>query len=160
MGRFILGLAWFAGVTLVTGADEPTAEAKQAAVAKALEAFAGTWEIATVKPDGATKDARRLVFNKDGTYTAQDKDGKELWAGTFEIDPTANPKVWDHRPHDAKKKGTDVLGIYELEADTLKVACVVGEWRGKEWTGKPRPKAIDPKHSDVVLELKRVRPAK
>ena len=62
------------------------------AVAKALETFTGTWEIVAVEPDGATKAARRLVFNKDGTYAAQDKDGKELWAGTFEIDPTATPK--------------------------------------------------------------------
>src|SRR6187402_2781673 len=52
----------------------------------------------------------RLVFHKDGTYTAQDKDGKELWAGTFEIDPTVTPKVWDHRSDDAKKEGKDVLG--------------------------------------------------
>ena len=136
----------------VAVADEPKARrAKKAAVAKALETFAGTWEIVAVTPDGATKDARRLVFNKDGTYAAQDKDGKELWAGTFEIDPTATPKVWDHRSHDAKKKGTDVLGIYELDGDTLKVACVVGQWKGKEWVGKPRPKAIDPKEADVVI---------
>ena len=95
------------------------------------------------------------MFNKDGTYAAQDKDGKELWAGTFEIDPTATPKVWDHRSHDAKKEGKDVLGIYELDGDKLKVACVVGQWKGKEWVGKPRPKAIDPKEADVVIELKR-----
>ena len=160
MGRFILGLAWFAGITLVTAADEPKAEGRREAGAKALQEFAGTWEIATVKPDGATKGARRLVFNEDGTYAARDKDGKELWAGTFEIDPTTTPKGWDHRSHDAKKKGIDVLGIYELEADTLKVACVVGEWKGKEWTGKPRPKTIDPREADVVIELKRVRPDK
>ena len=109
------------------------------------------------QPDGATKDARRLVSNKDGGYAALDRDGKELWAGTFEIDPTASPKVWDHRSHDAKKEGKDVLGIYELDADNLKVACVVGRWKGKEWTGKPRPKTIDPKEADVVIELKRVK---
>ena len=89
-----------------------------------------------------------------------DKDGKESWAGTFEIDPTASPKVWDHRSHDAKKTGTDVLGIYELDGDKLKVACVVGQWKGKEWTGKPRPRTIDPKEADVVIELKRVVPGK
>jgi len=156
MKRFILGMVWmaFAGVGV---ADEPKAdEAKKAAVAKSLETFSGTWEIVTVRPDGATKDARRLVFDKDGGYAAQDKDGKELWAGTFEIDPTASPKVWDHRSHDAKKEGKDVLGIYELNGDKLKVACVVGQWKGKEWTGKPRPKTIDPKEADVVIELKRV----
>jgi uncharacterized protein (TIGR03067 family) len=156
MRRFIVGVVWVA-VTGVTVADEPKAEAKKAAAAEALEAFTGTWEIVAVTPEGATKDARRLVFHKDGTYAAQDKDGKELWAGTFEIDPTASPKVWDHRSHDAKKEGTDVLGIHELDADKLNVACVVGQWKGKEWVGRPRPKGFDPKHADVVIELKRVR---
>ena len=158
MGRFILGLAWFAAITFVTTADAPKGEAKKEAVAKALETFAGTWEIVAVKPDGATKDARRLVFNRDGSYAAQDQDGKELWGGTFEIDATANPKVWDHRSHEAKKEGKDALGIYDLDGEKLKLACVVGQWKGQEWVGKPRPKSIDPKESDVVLELKRVRP--
>lgn len=157
MKRFILGMVWFA-LAGVGVADEPKAvEAKKAAVTKALETFTGTWEIVTVQPAGATKDARRLVFNKEGGYAAQDKDGKELWAGTFEIDPTASPQVWDHRSHDAKKKGTDVLGIYELAGDMLKVACVVGQWKDKEWTGKSRPKTIDPKEADVVIELKRLK---
>jgi uncharacterized protein (TIGR03067 family) len=160
MKRFIPGMVWlaFAGVGV---ADEPKAdEVKRAAVAKALETFTGTWEIVTVQPDGATKDASKLVFNMDGGYAALDKNGKELWAGTFEIDPTTTPKVWDHRSHDAKKEGKDVLGIYELDGDKLKVACVVGQWKGKEWTGKPRPKTIDPKEADVVIELKRVGPGK
>ena len=160
MQRFILTMAWsaFAGVGV---ADEPTAaDVKKAAVAKALETFTGTWEIVTVRPDGATKDARRLVFSKEGDYAALDKDGKELWAGTFEIDPTASPKVWDHRSHDGRKQGTDVLGVYELDGDRMKVACVVGRWKGTEWTGKPRPKAIDPKQADAVIELRRVGPGK
>ena len=160
MVRLVLGTALLAGVGGVVMADEPKAEDKKTAVAKALEAFTGTWEVATVRPDGATKDARRLVFSKDGGYAVLDKDGKELWAGTFEIDPTASPKVWDHRSHEAKKEGKDVLGIYELDGDRLKVACVVGEWKGKAWTGKPRPKAIDPEAADVVIELKRATPGK
>ena len=160
MKRFILGIVWLA-LAGVGAADEPKAgEVKKAAVAKALETFTGTWEIVAVQPDGATKDARKLMFNKGGGYAALDKDGKELWAGTFEIDPTTTPKVWDHRSHDAKKEGKDVLGIYELDGDKLKVACVVGQWKGKEWTGKPRPTAIDPKAADVVIELKRATPGK
>lgn len=160
MTRFILSMV--GGVVAGVGvADEPTAAGvKKAAVAKALETFAGTWEVVTVRPDGATKEARRLVFNKDGGYAALDKDGKELWAGTFEIDPTASPKVWNHRSHDAKKEGNDVLGSYELAGDKLKVACVVGQWKGEEWTGKPRPKTIGPKEADVVIELERVGPGK
>jgi uncharacterized protein (TIGR03067 family) len=124
--------------------------------AATAEAFGGTWEIA-VRPAGATKDARRLVFHRDGTYADRDKDGKELWAGTFEIDPTASPKVWDNRSHDARKEGRDVLGIYELDGDRLRVACVVGRWQGKEWAGRPRPRGFDPKQADVVIGLTRAK---
>jgi uncharacterized protein (TIGR03067 family) len=131
--------------------------ANEAEIAKALETLAGTWEIAAVRPDGATKDARWLVFNKDGTYSAQDKNGKELWAGTFEIDPTATPKVWDHRSHDAKKEGKDVLGIYALDRDNLKVACVVGQWQDNVWHGKPRLTDFSAKEADVIIELKRAK---
>ncbi len=156
MCRFILGVLWLA-VASVAVADEPKAETNKAAVAKAMESFTGAWEIAAVHPDGATKDARRLVFNKDGTYAAQDKDGKKLWAGTFEIDPTATPKIWDHRSHDAKKESKDVLGIYDLNGDKLKVACVAGQWKDKKWIGRSRPRAIDRKEADVVIEFKRAK---
>ena len=154
MGSFTPVVGWLAGVALVAVAGEPDTTA---AAAKALGAFAGTWEIATVRPAGATKDARRLVFHRDGTYAARDKDGTELWAGTFEIDPAASPKVWDHRSHDAKQTGTDMLGIYELDGDRLRVACVVGRWQGKEWVGRPRPTGFDPTQADVVIELMRAK---
>lgn len=159
MDRFAISMVCVA-VAGAAFADEPKADARKTAVKKALEVFTGTWEIVAMTPDGATKDARRLMFKKDGTYAALDKDGKELWAGTFEIDPMAAPKVWDHRSHDAKQTGTDVLGIYEIDGDNLKVACVVGQWKGKKWVGKPRPTALDPKKSDVVIELKRVKSEK
>jgi uncharacterized protein (TIGR03067 family) len=137
--------------------DQSKAADKKAAVAEAMKAFAGAWDFVAVKPEGATKNARRLVFKKDGSYAAQDNDGKELWAGTFEIDPTTSPKVWDHRSHDAKKEGKDALGIYELGSDKLRVACVVGRWQGRKWIGKPRPTATKLETADVVIELKRVR---
>ncbi len=161
MRRFILTVMWMviACVALADGTKSEPAKSADA-VAMALEIFSGTWEIVVVQPDGATKDARRLVFNKDGAYAAHDKDGKELWAGTFEIDPTVTPRVWDHRSHDAKKEGRDALGIYNLDGDKLKVACVAGQWKGKEWIGKPRPKGFDPKQADVIIELKRVKPNK
>ena len=160
MRKFIAVLVCFAGILSVIKADDTKADVRKAAISKAMETFAGSWEIVTVKPDGATKEAKRLVFNKDGTYAAMDKDGKELWAGTFEIDPTMTPKIWDHRSDDGKKQGVDVLGIYALDGDTLKVACVVGEWEGKEWKGKPRPTGLDSKDVNVVIELKRAKSSK
>jgi uncharacterized protein (TIGR03067 family) len=138
--------------------DEPKPDAsKEKVTEKALETFAGTWEIVAAQPEGITKEARKLVFRKDGTYAALDKDDKELWAGTFNLDPTATPKIWDHRSNESRKKGGDVLGIYELDGDKLKVSCVVGTWKEKQWTGKPRPTEFKLPAADVVLELRRVK---
>jgi len=123
-------------------------------------AFAGAWEIVTIRPEGATKNARQVVFKKDGTYAARDADGTKLWEGTFEIDPTVKPMVWDHRSLDAKKASKDVLGIYDLDGDKLKVACVVGHWKDQEWVGKSRPTGFDPKQADVSINLKRVESGK
>jgi uncharacterized protein (TIGR03067 family) len=149
MTRLILAGALSAFFGTTACADPPKAEAaKQQAVAKALETFTGSWEIASVTPHGATKAARRLVFNKDGTYAAVDNGGKELWAGTFEIDPTASPKVWDHRSDDGKKKGTDVLGIYELDGDKLKVNSVAPGYTETEAAvrlpgcARPKPQGV------------------
>ena len=138
--------------------DEPKPDAARAkATEKALETFAGTWEIVAVQPEGITKEARKLVFRKDGTYAALDKDDKELWAGTFDLDPTTTPKIWDHRSNESRKKGGDTLGIYELDGDKLKVGCVNGTWKDKQWTGKPRPTEFKLPAADVVLELRRVK---
>ncbi len=131
--------------------------AKKQALDQALEAFCGTWEIVTVQPQGSTKDATRLVFNKDGTYAAQDARGKELWTGTFDLDPMATPKIWDHRSHEAQRQGGDALGIYELDGDRLKVCCVVGNWKDKQWTDKPRPQEFKLPAADVVLDLRRMK---
>lgn len=124
---------------------------------KEMTSFAASWEIVSVKPEGATRNAKRLVFNADGTYAALDQTGKELWAGTFEIDPSASPKIWDHRSHESRKKHGDVLGIYKIEGDKLTACCVSGKWAKKEWSGKPRPKEFKLEGADVLLELKRVK---
>ena len=152
-----VALAVVFGVAAI--ADDPKAdEVKKKATDKALESFSGTWEVASAKPEGVTKDARRLAFRKDRSHAALDKDGKELWAGTFDLDPTASPKVWDHRSHESRKKGGDALGIYELDGDNLTVACVVGAWVEKEWRGRARPTQLKLPDAEVMLELRRVKP--
>jgi len=126
------------------------------ALMQAIDQFSGTWEIIETQPAGVTKDARFLTFRADSTYAALDADGRELWAGTFDLDPTATPKIWDHRSHEAAKTGGDALGIYELAGDTLKVACVVGAWNEGEWTGKPRPETFELNAADAILKMRRV----
>ena len=159
--RTIQSLAVVLVIGFGVAADEPKADqAKKKAIDKALATFVGTWEIAAAQPKGVTKEAQKLVFRKDKTYAVLDKDGKELWAGTFDLDPTATPKVWDHRSNESKKTGGDALGIYELDGDTLKVCCVVGAWKDGQWTGKPRPTEFKLPTADAVLELRHVKPEK
>ncbi|MFO1008213.1 MAG: TIGR03067 domain-containing protein, partial [Planctomycetaceae bacterium] len=106
-------------------------------------------------PPGSTKDAGQLVFREDLSYAALDAEGRELWAGTFDLDPSTTPKRWDHRPYESKENGADVLGIYEIDGDQLKVCCVVGVWKDGQWVGKLRPTVFDRSTVDVVLELRR-----
>ena len=139
-------------------ADGPKPQGdKSRAIEQSLKTFSGTWEIVDVQPPGSAKEARRLVFRKDRTYAALAADGQELWAGTFDLDPLATPKVWDHRSNESQKTGGDALGIYELDGDTLKVCCVVGTWKQKQWMGKPRPTEFKLPAADAVLELRRVK---
>ena len=156
MNSILSALVVFAFSLEAMAADPKPEDAKSKAIEQSLETFAGTWEIVAVQPPGSTKHARQLVFRKDRTYAALDADGKELWAGTFDLDPTVTPKVWDHRSNESQEKGGDALGIYELDGDKLKVCCIVGTWKAKQWTGKPRPTAFALPAADVVLELRRV----
>ena len=57
----------------------------------------------------------------------------------------------------AQKKGGDALGVYDLDGDKLKIACVVGTWNDKQWKGKPRPTEFKSPIAEVVLELRRVK---
>ncbi|RLS39919.1 MAG: TIGR03067 domain-containing protein [Planctomycetota bacterium] len=122
---------------------------------QALNEFYGTWDIVAVDPPGSTKEAARLVFRDDHSYAALDVGGKELWAGTFDLDSTVTPKIWDHRSFESQESGSDVLGIYVINGDQLKVCCVVGVWKDGQWIGKPRPSEFDRSSSDVVLEMRR-----
>lgn len=148
----------FALYLAALAADPQPKAVKSHALEKALKSFSGTWQIVRVEPPGSTKDAKFLVFRQDQTYLALDDKGKELWAGTFDLDPTAKPKIWDHRSNESEKSGGDVLGIYQLDGDKLKVSCVAGVWKEKQWTGKPRPCKFELPAADVVLELCRVPP--
>ena len=155
--KFIVSILVVLAIGFSALADEPKEkQLTSKAIAAELETFSGIWEIIDVQPPGSVKDAQRLVFRQDQTYVARNKNNEELWAGTFNLDPTATPSIWDHRSNESKKIGGDVLGIYDLDGDQLKVSCVVGTWKNKQWTGKPRPTEFKLPAADVVLKLRRV----
>ncbi|TWU06021.1 TIGR03067 domain-containing protein [Stieleria varia] len=140
--------------------DSMPKDAKSIAIAQSVETLAGTWDIVAVQPAGSTKEAKQLVFRKDHSYTALDASSNELWSGTYDLDPTKTPKVFDHRSYESLKTGGDALGVYELDGDKLRFCCVVGTWQEKQWTGKPRPTEFKLPAADVVLELRRAQTGK
>jgi uncharacterized protein (TIGR03067 family) len=105
----------------------------------------GTWRGYYIDQDGKadTSDVAEvsLVFEKDTfklTYTVLIGPGEAThitYEGTFTLHPTRNPKAIDMRLTAAegrKVDGKDILGIYEVERDTLK-------WCISEMGEKQRP---------------------
>jgi uncharacterized protein (TIGR03067 family) len=171
--RRIVAMAWALTVGTVcsrplaaevTATPSPPSVSVSASAAAAFAteraAFMGSWEFVDVQPPGATKNASRLVFRDDGTYAALDANGRELWGGTFELNPAACPKIWDHRSYASAKTGGDTLGIYALDGDRLRLCAVGGRWHGEEWVGKVRPNTFELGAGDVLLELRRVKEEK
>lgn len=119
-----------AGLTL--GADKASDEALKAEWAK----LNGTWQLVSAEADGKkapeefVKKVRVII--KDGKHTVHVGDEVAAKEIPFAVDPTKKPKASTDTLPDGKK----ILGIYEIDGDTLK-SCVapVGKERPKEFSG-------------------------
>jgi uncharacterized protein (TIGR03067 family) len=105
------------------GADGP----KPDAVKEELKKFEGTWRLAAANIDGEERKPEdikngSLVVVGD-TFTL--KIGNETHKGTFSIDPSKKPRTIDVEFTEGTLKGTNVVGIYEMEGDTRK-SCFAG----------------------------------
>jgi uncharacterized protein (TIGR03067 family) len=101
---------------------------------KEFKKFQGIWTFESVEAGGKKAPADQL---KGATITfAADKftvkKGDEvIQVGTQKLDPSRSPKTIDVRMTEGLNKGAVMLGIYEIDGDTLKV-CFDEE-------GKQRP---------------------
>jgi uncharacterized protein (TIGR03067 family) len=109
-------------VTLVsTNADEAQ---------KQGEMFQGTWGAVSYVQDGQGEGDKiapqespvRWVFKADKVTFLADVEGASA-KGSFNLDPTKKPKAIDmiFPAAPGAKKGQTMLGIYELDGDTLKI---------------------------------------
>jgi uncharacterized protein (TIGR03067 family) len=108
-----------ATIILVVGAAP-----KDDANAVDLKKMQGDWMVDTMVKDGIKipdDDARALFRTvKDDTYSVA-RFSRVVGKGTFKIDATKKPKTIDSTPAGAADKAQQVLGIYELDGDTLKI---------------------------------------
>src|SRR5689334_3911388 len=96
----------------------------KADVAKEFKKFHCVWTFASVEAGGKKAPAEEfkgltLTFAGD-KYTVK-KGDEVIQGGTQKLDPSKSPKTIDVRVTGGLKKGAVMLGIYEIDGDTLKV---------------------------------------
>lgn len=140
MKRLVLGFVLLAGPLALAASDD--AKARKEADTNARKELVGTWKGQV--DEGETGHV--LTFTM--TTITGTKDGRQsLGAGTFKLEPAANPPRMDATRTKGGKRGEKYLGIYALEGDTLK--WCVGMPGGK------RPTEFATKQGQFLLILKR-----
>jgi len=101
---------------------------------KELKKFQGSWTIESSEFGGQKLPGDQLkgfiVVYEGDKHTVKNGD-QVIQVGTQKIDPSKSPKTIDVTMTEGPNKGAVMLGIYEIDADTLKV-CIDAE-------GKTRP---------------------
>jgi uncharacterized protein (TIGR03067 family) len=103
-------------------------------VEKELKKFQGVWTIESSEYSGQKLPADQLkdfVVIYDGAKHTVKAGDKVIQVGTQKIDPSKSPKTIDVTMTEGPSKGAVMLGIYEIDGDTLK-ACF-------DMEGKKRP---------------------
>ena len=137
------GAAVLAIVSLFAGfrAQAVDGDAKEAAVAKELQAFKGTWRLSSREVDGKKSSEewiKDVIATNDGSGAFSVRRGDKMIAeATVQLDPTKKPKTVDVTFTEGEHKGQTVLGIYEIERDAFRV-CVArpGDERPTDFSAK------------------------
>ena len=106
-----------------TGASGTVAGGK-AEIEKEARKFQGTWTFESSVTGGeelAADHLKMFVVTFEGDKHTVKKGDEVIQAGTQKLDPSKSPKTIDVTMVEGPHKGTVMLGIYEIDADTLKV---------------------------------------
>jgi uncharacterized protein (TIGR03067 family) len=101
---------------------------------KELKKFQGTWTIESSVTGGMEippDDLKGFIVIYDGDKHTVKHGDQVIQVGTQKLDPSKSPKTIDVRMTEGPNKGAVMLGIYEIDGDTLKACFDPG--------GKKRP---------------------
>jgi uncharacterized protein (TIGR03067 family) len=101
---------------------------------KEIRKFQGTWTFESSEAGGKQLPAdelKKLILVFEGDKHTVKKGNEVIQAGTQKLDPSQSPKAIDVTLTEGVNKGAVLLGIYEINGDTLKVCFSAG--------GKKRP---------------------
>lgn len=124
----------FCALGLVVSGGAGTRADDTADVQKELKKFQGDWTFESSESGGQKLPAdllKGLILTFDGARHTVKNGTEVIQAGTQTIDPSKSPKAIDVTLTDGPMKGAVMLGIYEIDGDTLKVCFDTG--------GKKRP---------------------
>jgi uncharacterized protein (TIGR03067 family) len=130
MMKLVLGTVVAAGLLVVSGV---VGQEK-----KEIDQLEGKWVVLSAERDGKAWDAMKgaVRVNTGDKYVLTPKEGKAI-PGAMKIDPSKKPKTMDMSPTEGNFKDKTLLGIYEVDGDTLKICFAEpGKERPTEFTSK------------------------
>src|SRR5436853_6744929 len=107
---------------------------EKADLEKEVRKFQGTWTFESSEAGGEklpVGELKGLILTFEGDKHTVKKGDEVIQVGTQKLDPSKSPKTIDVTMTEGPNKGAVMLGIYEIDGDTLKV-CFDPE-------GKKRP---------------------
>jgi uncharacterized protein (TIGR03067 family) len=127
-------VALFCAVGFAASGGSGTLGDDKADLEKEVRKFQGTWTFESCEAGGKALPAgelKGLILTFEGDKHTVKKGDDVIQAGTQKLDPSKSPKTIDVTMTEGVNKGAVMLGIYEINGETLKV-CFDAE-------GKKRP---------------------
>ena len=114
----------FCAVGIAASGGPGTVADDKAELEKEARKFQGTWTFESSVTGGEelpADDLKMFVVIFEGDKHTVKKGDEVIQVGTQKLDPSKSPKTIDVTMTEGPSKGTVMLGIYEIDADTLKV---------------------------------------
>jgi uncharacterized protein (TIGR03067 family) len=117
-------VALFCTVGLAASSGSGALADEKADLEKEVRKFQGTWTFESSEAGGMKlpiSELKGLILTFEGHKHTVKKGDDVIQVGTQKLDPSKSPKTIDVTMAEGPNKGTVMLGIYEIDGDTLKV---------------------------------------
>jgi len=134
-------VALFCAVGLAASGESGILADEKADLEKEVRKFQGTWTFESSETGGKELPAgelKGLILTFEGDKHTVKKGDEVIQVGTQKLDTSKSPKTIDVTLAEGPNKGTVMLGIYEIDGDTLKVCFdLQGKKRPTEFKSAP-----------------------
>lgn len=113
----------FCSVGLMASGRPAVLADDKADVEKELKKHQGTWTVESIEAGGKKLPAdlfKGMTLTFEGDKYSVKMGAQVIQAATLKLDPSKSPKTMDATVTDGLHKGSVILGIYEINGDTLK----------------------------------------